>query len=110
MATNGNVNHHDQYAASTHTSEAQASVDSSSTSLGTDEIGWYFVEQYYTTVSKTPDRLHVSFRHNPLHRKGKKRGKADPDPLWQLFYGKKAQFVCGREAEVVPVAVGRHVS
>ena len=22
-------------------------------------IGWYFVEQYYNTMSKSPDRLHV---------------------------------------------------
>lgn len=26
-----------------------------------DEIGWYFVESYYTTLSKTPEKLHVSF-------------------------------------------------
>jgi len=26
-----------------------------------DEVGWYFVEQYYTTLNKTPERLHVSF-------------------------------------------------
>lgn len=25
-----------------------------------DEVGWYFVEQYYTTLNKTPERLHVS--------------------------------------------------
>tara|TARA_R110002003_G_scaffold645_6_gene20973 strand:- start:16172 stop:16519 length:348 start_codon:yes stop_codon:yes gene_type:complete len=25
-----------------------------------DEVGWYFVEQYYTTLSKSPDRLYVS--------------------------------------------------
>jgi hypothetical protein len=25
-----------------------------------DEIGWYFVEQYYTTLSKSPERLYVS--------------------------------------------------
>jgi hypothetical protein len=25
-----------------------------------DEIGWYFVEQYYTTLNKTPERVHVS--------------------------------------------------
>ena len=24
-----------------------------------DEVGWYFVEQYYTTLSKSPERLHV---------------------------------------------------
>lgn len=26
-----------------------------------DEVGWYFVEQYYTTLSRSPDRLYVSF-------------------------------------------------
>jgi hypothetical protein len=25
-----------------------------------DEVGWYFVEQYYTTLSKSPERLYVS--------------------------------------------------
>lgn len=27
-----------------------------------DEVGWYFVESYYTTLSKNPETLHV--RHN----------------------------------------------
>ena len=25
-----------------------------------DEVGWYFVEQYYTTMSKSPEKLYVS--------------------------------------------------
>ncbi len=25
-----------------------------------DEVGWYFVEQYYTNLSRCPDKLHVS--------------------------------------------------
>lgn len=28
-------------------------------SVPKDEVGWYFVEQYYTTMSKTPEKLHV---------------------------------------------------
>lgn len=24
-----------------------------------DEVGWYFVEQYYTTLSKSPEKIHV---------------------------------------------------
>jgi hypothetical protein len=28
--------------------------------ISKDEVGWYFVEQYYTTLSKTPDKLYVS--------------------------------------------------
>ena len=48
------------------------------------EIGWYFVEQYYTTLSKTPDRIH-------------------------LFYSKKSQLVTGMEAEKVIPCVGTKV-
>ena len=49
------------------------------------EIGWYFVEQYYTTLSKNPERIH-------------------------LFYAKKSQLVIGVEAEKVVPAVGVKVS
>lgn len=49
------------------------------------EIGWYFVEQYYTTLSKSPDRIH-------------------------LFYKKKSQLVTGVEAEKVIPVVGEKVS
>lgn len=61
MATNGNVNH-DQYAAPAQTTEAPASTGTEGTTnnLPKDEVGWYFVEQYYTTMSKSPERLHVS--------------------------------------------------
>jgi len=24
-----------------------------------DQVAWYFVEQYYTTLSKSPEKLHV---------------------------------------------------
>ena len=30
-----------------------------------DEVGWYFVEQYYTTLSRNPEKLHVSSINNP---------------------------------------------
>lgn len=49
-----------------------------------DEVGWFFVEQYYTTLSRSPEKLH-------------------------LFYSRKSQFVFGVEAEKVPVAVGQKV-
>jgi hypothetical protein len=29
--------------------------------LSKEEVGWYFVERYYTTLSKTPEKLFVSF-------------------------------------------------
>ncbi|KAJ9154843.1 G3BP-like protein [Pleurostoma richardsiae] len=86
MATNGTTNHQDQYKASgdhyaATTGPADASNPSNS-NLSKDEVGWYFVEQYYTTLSKSPEKLH-------------------------LFYGKRSQFVYGLEAEVANVSVGR---
>lgn len=42
---------------STGTSAAAAE---GSSSVPKDEVGWYFVEQYYTTLSKNPEKLHVS--------------------------------------------------
>ncbi|KAF2863389.1 hypothetical protein K470DRAFT_255095 [Piedraia hortae CBS 480.64] len=47
-----------------------------------NEVGWYFVEQFYTTLSRSPDRLY-------------------------LFYSKQSQFVSGEEAEKVQVCVGQ---
>ncbi|KAF4121165.1 Nuclear transport factor 2 (NTF2) domain [Geosmithia morbida] len=88
MATNGNFAHQDQYKApADQYTAAPASIDPASSSgasndLSKDEVGWYFVEQYYTTLSKSPEKLH-------------------------LFYGKRSQFVSGIEAEVTNVSVGR---
>jgi hypothetical protein len=59
MATNGNIND-EKYAAPAQTADAPASADGSTNNLPKDEVGWYFVEQYYTTMSKSPERLHVS--------------------------------------------------
>ncbi|KAI0117575.1 hypothetical protein F4776DRAFT_272218 [Hypoxylon sp. NC0597] len=90
MATNGNLAHTDQFVSgSTTTASAtavppadQTSTTSSNNNLGKDEVAWFFVEQYYTTLSKNPEKLH-------------------------LFYGKRSQFVYGLEAEVANVSVGR---
>ncbi|KAL4894622.1 hypothetical protein BDV59DRAFT_13771 [Aspergillus ambiguus] len=49
--------------------------------ISKDEVGWFFVEQYYTNMSRSPEKLH-------------------------LFYSRRSQFVFGTEAESVPVAVG----
>ena len=61
MATNGNLNHQDQYAGAVAATDA-SSAASSSSNLSKDEVGWYFVEQYYNTLSKTPEKLHVRSR------------------------------------------------
>lgn len=71
MATNG----------STVTTSDQSTA-SGNHNLSKDEVAWYFVEQYYTTLSKTPEKLH-------------------------LFYSRKSQFVYGQETEVASVSVGR---
>jgi hypothetical protein len=60
MATNGNLNHADQYAAPAQTTDVPANADGSTPTVPKDEVAWYFVEQYYTTMSKSPERLHVS--------------------------------------------------
>lgn len=39
---------------------ASATSAEGSSSVPKDEVGWYFVEQYYTTLSKNPEKLHVS--------------------------------------------------
>ncbi|GJC80653.1 putative G3BP-like protein [Colletotrichum liriopes] len=87
MATNGNYTNLDQFkdAVEPTSSGPTATNDAASAgnnNLSKDEVGWYFVEQYYTTLSKNPDKLH-------------------------LFYGKRSQFVYGMEAEVANVSVGR---
>ena len=47
-----------------------------------DEVGWYFVEQYYTTLSRSPEKLY-------------------------LFYNKRSQFVSGEETDKVQVCLGQ---
>ncbi|KAK2873225.1 hypothetical protein FQN49_002512 [Arthroderma sp. PD_2] len=61
---------------------APASSNDSKNDIPKDEVGWFFVEQYYTTLSRTPEKLH-------------------------LFYSRKSQFVSGIEAEKINVAVGQ---
>lgn len=64
MATNGSFAQQEQYKAAVEQGGAVATeaIDASGATndLSKDEVGWYFVEQYYTTLSKSPDRIHVS--------------------------------------------------
>ncbi len=41
-------------------STSQPAQQAPASEIPKDEVGWYFVEQYYTTLSKSPDRLYVS--------------------------------------------------
>ena len=66
MATNGSFSQQDQYKSTTEQYPATSGPTDSTTGnasgndLSKDEVGWYFVEQYYTTLSKSPEKLHVS--------------------------------------------------
>ena len=66
MATNGSFSQQDQFKSGTeqYTATSGAAESSNGTSgneLSKDEVGWYFVEQYYTTLSKSPEKLHVGY-------------------------------------------------
>nr|OQO21048.1 hypothetical protein B0A51_11419 [Rachicladosporium sp. CCFEE 5018]OQO24253.1 hypothetical protein B0A51_08698 [Rachicladosporium sp. CCFEE 5018] len=64
------------------TSSTSAASTSQSPEIGKDEVGWFFVEQYYTTLSREPEKLH-------------------------LYYNKRSQYVSGNETDKVPVCVGQ---
>ena len=64
-ATNSNVSgaHNGENANSTATTNNSSSAASEGNGgVPKDEVGWYFVEQYYTTLSKSPEKLHVSIQ------------------------------------------------
>jgi hypothetical protein len=68
MATKGSFSQQDQYKGTAEQYPATSGPAESSTGsasgndLSKDEVGWYFVEQYYTTLSKSPEKLHVGIR------------------------------------------------
>ncbi|KAI5266224.1 hypothetical protein E4T47_08321 [Aureobasidium subglaciale] len=61
---------------------APSQSNNSAADIPKDEVGWYFVEQYYTTLSRSPEKVY-------------------------LFYNKRSQFVSGNETEKVEVCVGQ---
>ncbi|WEW58813.1 hypothetical protein PRK78_004281 [Emydomyces testavorans] len=77
-AANASAHPHQPSNASTPASAAQESKND----IPKDEVAWFFVEQYYITLSRSPEKLH-------------------------LFYSRKSQFVSGNEAEKVGVSVGQ---
>lgn len=64
------------------TSSTPTTTASSQPEIPKDEVGWYFVEQYYTTLSRNPEKLY-------------------------LFYNRRSQFVSGQETDKVAVCVGQ---
>ncbi|KAI4794158.1 hypothetical protein E4T44_12551 [Aureobasidium sp. EXF-8845] len=69
-------------APSYNSSSVPAQSNNSAADIPKDEVGWYFVEQYYTTLSRSPEKIY-------------------------LFYNKRSQFVSGNETEKVEVCVGQ---
>ena len=61
MATNGDFTLQDQYKVADQypAGVADATGNAANSNLSKDEVGWYFVEQFYTTLSKSPEKLHV---------------------------------------------------
>lgn len=67
---NGNHTPHQGYGSIEQSNGTTMPAESSSTAPPTsasgtsdipkDEVGWYFVEQYYTTLSRSPEKLYVS--------------------------------------------------
>jgi len=46
----------------------QAPSSGATQEIPKDEVGWYFVEQYYTTLSRSPEKLYV--RRKSCFRRG----------------------------------------
>jgi hypothetical protein len=44
---------------------AAAQSKNSAADIPKDEVGWYFVEQYYTMLSRSPEKVYVSQAHRP---------------------------------------------
>ncbi|PYI22983.1 hypothetical protein BO99DRAFT_243320 [Aspergillus violaceofuscus CBS 115571] len=80
--THANVNSAASFQPAQSTTPSNAPSTEQKNGIAKDEVGWYFVEQYYTNMSRSPEKL-------------------------QFFYSKRSQFVFGTEAESVPVAVGQ---
>lgn len=63
MSTNGSSTQQEAHEQHRTPQAAPAEVNTGSNAnedIAGDEVGWYFVEQYYTTLSKSPEKLHVS--------------------------------------------------
>ncbi len=49
------------YGSATSTTNNQQSSEQQHAEVPKDEVGWYFVESYYTTLSRQPEKLYVSY-------------------------------------------------
>ncbi|KAF2192435.1 hypothetical protein K469DRAFT_716977 [Zopfia rhizophila CBS 207.26] len=79
---NSTLSNSSSYGATQQAATSQSSNNASTSEIPKDEVGWYFVEQYYTTLSKSPEKLY-------------------------LFYNKRSQFVSGNEEDKIQVCIGQ---
>ncbi|GAM82592.1 hypothetical protein ANO11243_005740 [Dothideomycetidae sp. 11243] len=83
LPVNGSIqNQHGYDGAQPGSATSHNSAGNTTSEIPKDEVGWYFVEQYYTTLSRSPEKLY-------------------------LFYNKRSQFVLGDETDKVAVCVGQ---
>ncbi|KAF2420121.1 hypothetical protein EJ08DRAFT_598565 [Tothia fuscella] len=71
------------YSSATTPSAPASGSTATNDAIPKEEVAWYFVEQYYTTMSRHSDRLY-------------------------LFYNKRSQLVSGVEDEKVPIVTGQN--
>lgn len=103
MASNG----YPQQGENTTQQNATASQTSGSTAQEPGQIGWYFVEQYYTILGQTPEQISVSIIYIPTSYNSPRDRIANER---QLFYNKRSSLVWGTEGDVQPMNQGRSVS
>jgi hypothetical protein len=84
VASDNSNNNNNGYQPPQSCTPTNAPSNESKNDIPKDEVGWFFVEQYYKTMSGNPGRLY-------------------------LFYSRRSQFVSGNEAESIPVVVGPKV-
>ena len=67
-ASNGNtpavISGEDTAATTAPTSSEPTGAGEANKAPSKDEVGWYFVESYYTTLSKNPETLYVRSNHS----------------------------------------------
>jgi hypothetical protein len=65
-------------------SESKLTVPNVLIQVNPTHIGWLFVQQYYTFLNESPEKLH-------------------------LFYNKNSSFIHGREGQEIPLIHGQKV-
>ena len=57
--SNSNANAYSNISQSDQSKSSEKNGNSGASDIPKAEVGWYFVERYYTTLSRSPEKLHV---------------------------------------------------